>query len=161
MVIRQSMYLKQFLLQIREIMGVLNPKFDSNLQENLTISQNSVIWPLICGIWSSKKNFLKIHTFWAYTIMECQKICRNGFFRTSDPNIPNCTLGLKHTFFVWIWSSNGWLLSKAIHYFWNIMHHGIIGLKLGTESLVDVFSVNYLYPNTAEGDPKTIFFIEL
>ena len=29
------MYPTQFLLQIREIMGVLDPKFDSNLQKTL------------------------------------------------------------------------------------------------------------------------------
>ena len=30
------MYPKQFPLQIREVTGVLDPKFNSNLQENLT-----------------------------------------------------------------------------------------------------------------------------
>ena len=30
------------MLQIREIMSVLDTKFDTNLQENLTRSQNSV-----------------------------------------------------------------------------------------------------------------------
>ena len=140
---RQSMYPKQFLLQIREIMGVLDPKFDSNLQEKLTRSQNSVIWALIYGIWSVKNNFLKIHIFSASPIMECQRICKNGFFQTSDPNIPNCTLDAKNLF-LWIWRSNGWLLLEAIHCFWNIMHHEIIGLKLGTKSLAQVVSVNYL-----------------
>ena len=137
------MYPKQFLLQIREIMGVIDPTFDSNLQENLTRSQNSVIWALIYGIWNVKSNFLKIHIFCASTIMECQGICKNGFFWTLDPSIPNCTLGPKNPF-LWIWSNNCWLLLEAIHYFWNIMHHGIIGLKLGTESLAEVASVNYL-----------------
>ena len=127
------MYLKQFPLQKREIMGVLDPKFNSNLQENLTRSQNSVIWPLICGIWSVKNNFLKIHIFCASAIMEYQRICKNGFFRTSDPNILNCTLDPKNPF-LWIWSSNGWLFLGAIYYFQNI-HHGIIGVKLGTKSL--------------------------
>ena len=38
------------------------------------------------------------------------------------------------------------------------MHHGIIGLKLGTETLVEVVSGNYLRPNMEDYDPKTIFF---
>ena len=38
------------------------------------------------------------------------------------------------------------------------MHQGIIGLKLGTETLVEVVSGNYLWPNMADGDPKTNFF---
>ena len=109
------MYPKQFPLQIREILGVLDPKFDSNLQGKLTRSQNSVIWALIYGIWSVRNNFLKIHIFCASAIMECQRICQNGFFWTSDPNISNCTLDPKKPF-LWIWSSNGWLLLEAIHY---------------------------------------------
>ena len=35
------------MLQIREIMSVLDTKFDTNLQENLTRSQNSVTWAWI------------------------------------------------------------------------------------------------------------------
>ena len=135
------MHPKQFPLQIREITGVLDPKFDSNLQENLTRSHYSVIWALIYGICSVKNNFLKIHIFCKSAIMECQRICKNGFFWIY-PNIPNCTLDPKNPF-LWICSSNGWLPSGAIHYFQNIMHHGIIGLKLGTGSLTEVVSVNY------------------
>ena len=130
------MYPKQFLLQIREITGVLDPKFDSNLQGNLTRSQNSVIWPLIYGIWSAKNNFC------ISAIVECQRIFKNGFFRTSDPNIPCFILDPKNPF-LWIWSSNGWLLLEVIHCFWNIMHHVIIGLKLGTKSLAELVSGNY------------------
>ena len=37
------MYAKQFWLQVWEIVRVLDPKFDSTLQENLTRFQNSVI----------------------------------------------------------------------------------------------------------------------
>ena len=139
------MYPKQFLLQIREIMGVIDPNFDCNLQENLTRSQNCVIWALIYGIWSCKKQLFENSYFLRifFATMECQRICKNGFFRTPDPNIPNCTLDTKNPF-LWIWSSNGWLLLEAIHYFWNIMHSGIIGLKLSTESLSEVVAVNYV-----------------
>ena len=135
------MYPKQFLPQIREIMGVLDPKFDSNSQEKLTRCQNSVTWSLIYSIWSVENNFLKIYSFCTSAIMECQRICKNGFFQTSDPNIPNCTLDPKNLF-LWIWSSNGWLLLEAIHCFWNIIHHEMIGLKLGTKSLAEVVSVH-------------------
>ena len=137
------MYAKQFLLQIREIMKVLDPKFDSNLQENLCRSQNSVIWVWIYGIWSVKNTFLKIHIFCASAIMECQRVCKNGFFQISDPNIPKHTWDPKNPF-LWIWSSNDWLLLRATHYCWSIMHDGIIGLKLGTKTLVEVVSGNYL-----------------
>ena len=138
--IRQSFYPKQFPLQIMYIMGVLDPKFDSNLQENLTTSQNSVFWALIYGIWSVKNNFLKIHIFCAFAIMECQRICKNGFSELWT-QISQIALLDSKNLFLWIWSSNGW---EATHYFWNIMHHEIIGLKLGIKSLAEVVSVNYL-----------------
>ena len=133
------MYAKQFWLQVWEIVRVLDPKFDSTLQENLTRFQNSVISAWIYGIWS-----VKIHIFCASVIMEFQRICKNGFLWTSDPNLPKCTWDPKKPFFLGIWSSNDWLLLGAIHYFWNIMHHGIIRLKVGTETLAEMVSGNYL-----------------
>ena len=158
MVIRQSMYLKQFPLQIREIMGVVNPKFDSNLQQNITISQKFCyltinLWHLKCKKQLSENSyFLSIHHYGMSKNMQI------WIFPNFGPKYPKFHFRSQTHFLLWIWSSNGWLLSEAIHYFWNIMHHGIIGLKLGTKSLVDVVSVNYVYPNMAEGNPKTIFF---
>ena len=131
------------LLQMKEIMGVLDTKFDSNLQENLTRSQNFVIWAWIYGIWSVKNYFLKIHIVCTSAIMECQRICINVFFRILHPNIPKCTWDPKNLF-LWIWSSNSWLPLGAFHFFWNIMHHGIIRLKVGTKTYLVVVSGNYL-----------------
>ena len=131
------------LLQTKEIIGVLDTKFDSNLQENLTRSQNFVIWAWIYGIWSVKNYFLKIHIVCASAIMECQRICINVFFQILHPNIPKCTWDPKNLF-LWIWSSNSWLLLGAFHFFWNIMHHGIIRLKVGTKTYLVVVSGNYL-----------------
>ena len=122
---------------------VLYPKFDPNLQENLARSQNCVIWAWINGIWSVKNNFLKVHIFGTSAIMECQRIYKHRFFQTSDPNISKCTWDPKNLF-LWIWSSSGWLPLGAIHYFQNIMHHGIIELKVGTKTLVEVVSGNHL-----------------
>ena len=147
-----------YLLQMKEIMGVLDTKFDCKLQENLTRSQNSVIWAWIYAIWSIKNSFLKDHIFCACVIMECQRISKNGFFQILDPNIPKCTWDPKYLFFLWIWSSNGWLLLGDINYFWNIMHHKIIGFKVGTKTLAKGVSGNYLLPSMTDGDPKTIFF---
>ena len=88
-----------YLLQMKEIMGVLDTKFDCKLQENLTRSQNSVIWAWIYAIWSIKNSFLKDHIFCACVIMECQRISKNGFFQILDPNIPKCTWDPKYLFF--------------------------------------------------------------
>ena len=41
------------------------------------------------------------------------------------------------------------------------MHHVIIGLKVGTETLAEVVLDNYLYPSMVVDDPKTNFFIQL
>ena len=38
------------------------------------------------------------------------------------------------------------------------MYHGIIGLKVGTKTLAEMVSDNYLQPNMADDDPKTNFF---
>ena len=90
-----------------------------------------------------KSNFLKVHIFCASVIMECQRICKNWFFQILDPNILKCTWDPKYLFFLWIWSSNGWLLLGDIHYFWN-MHHEVIGLIVGTGALAEVVSGNNL-----------------
>ena len=132
------------LLQTKEIMGVLHTKFDSLIyKKTLPDPQIFVIWAWIYGIWSVKNYFLKIHIVCASAIMECQRICINIFFRILHPNIPKCTWDPKNLF-LWIWSSNIWLLLGAFHFFWNIMHHGIIRLKVGTKTYLVVVSGNYL-----------------
>ena len=62
-VIRSPCMLNNYLLQMREIMAVLDPKFDHNLQKNLTRSQNSVIWAWIYAIWNIKTTFWKFIFF--------------------------------------------------------------------------------------------------
>ena len=135
--------LNYYLLEMREIMKVLGTKFDSNLQENPTTSQNSVIWAWIYKIWNVKSNFLKTCIFCTSAITECQRICKNRFFQILDPNIPKPTWDPENLF-LWIWSSSGGLLLEVIHYFWNIIHHGIIGPKVGTKTLTEVVLGNYL-----------------
>ena len=134
--------LNNYLLQMREIVAVLDTKFDCNLLKNLTRSQTSAMWAWIYTVWSIKNNFLKVHIFCTSVIMECQRICKYWFFQILDPNILKCTWDPKYLF-LWIWSSNGWLLLGDIHYFWNMCHE-IIGLKVDTEALVEVVSGNYL-----------------
>ena len=92
--------LNNYLLQIREIMRVLDTKFDSNIQENLTWSQNAVTWAWIYCIWSVKNNFLKVHIFCTSAIMESQIICKNEFLQILDP-VPKCTWDPKNPF-LWI-----------------------------------------------------------
>ena len=135
--------LNYYLLEMREIMKVLGTTFDSNLQENPTTSQNSVIWAWIYKIWNVKSNFLKTCIFCTSAIAECQRICKNRFFQILDPNIPKPTWDPENLF-LWIWSSSGGLLLEVIHYFWNIIHHGIIGPKVGTKTLTEVVLGNYL-----------------
>ena len=137
------MYAKQFLLQIREIMKVLDPKFDSNLQEDLCRSQNSVIWVWIYAIWSVKDTFWKFIFFVHLPLWNVKEYAKM-FFSKFQTQISQNTLEIPKTLFLWIWSSNDGLLLRAIHYCWSIMHDGIIGLKLCTKTLVEVVSGNYL-----------------
>ena len=93
------MYAKQFLPQIREIMGVLDSKFDSYLPENFASSQNSVIWALIYGIWSVKK------TFWKFTFFAHLPLCNAKDYAKMNssnfgPKYPEMHLRSQKPFFV-------------------------------------------------------------
>ena len=44
--------------------------------------------------------FLKVYMFCASAIMECQRICKNGFFRTTDTDISKCARYPKNAFLV-------------------------------------------------------------
>ena len=72
-----------------------------------------------------------------------KEFAKMDFFEL-ETQISKNQLEIRKIFFCVNLSRNGWLPLGAIHYFQNIIHHGIIRLKVGTKTLVEVVSGNYL-----------------